>query len=171
MANLLVGPLYIDGVDRAVPRKFVGPPVNGTTGTFAGVAGIGDLIVDSVNAITYQNTGTVASPVWSLIQALSVQDTITAGTTQTQAGATQLTAAVSRVSVNATIGNGARLPVSFAGSEFIVINATTNALQVYGGGTDTINLVATATGVSIPAAKTAQFNCVTAGESHMFLSA
>jgi hypothetical protein len=102
----------------------------------------------------------------------SVQDNITAAATQTQAAATQLTAANSRVVTNAAAGNGVKLPLSVPGYELSVSNAhATNAVQVYGTAPDTINGVATATGVSIPATKSATFFCHTAGAWHMQLGA
>ncbi len=39
-----------------------GVPVSGTSGTLASVVGVGDLLVDTTNAVLYQNTGTSASP-------------------------------------------------------------------------------------------------------------
>jgi hypothetical protein len=78
-------------------------------------------------------------------------DGITSGTTQTQAGATQLSAEVNRITTNATAGNGVALPAATAaGLTILVINYTANALQVYGNSAnaDTINGIATATGVS-----------------------
>jgi hypothetical protein len=43
-----------------------GAPVDGTSGSFAGVAEKGALLLDTTNGTLYQNTGTKASPVWSL---------------------------------------------------------------------------------------------------------
>lgn len=42
-----------------------GVPSNGTSGTLANSAKPGDLLVDTTNAVTYQNTGTSASPTWT----------------------------------------------------------------------------------------------------------
>ena len=78
-------------------------------------------------------------------------DGVTAGATQTQAGATQLSSEVNRITTNATAGNGVALPAATAaGLTILVINYTANALQVYGNNTnaDTINGIATGTGVS-----------------------
>jgi hypothetical protein len=41
------------------------PVTNGTSGTYAGQAGPGAGLVDYANGIEYQNTGTLASPVWT----------------------------------------------------------------------------------------------------------
>jgi hypothetical protein len=89
---------------------------------------------------------------------------ITAGTTQTQAGATALTAQFNSVDTNATAGNGVSLPASSAGSYVVVTNNTTKTLQVYGTSPDTINGVATATGITLPAGATAIFVCYVAGK-------
>ncbi len=56
---------------------------------------------------------------------------ITAGTTQTQSGATALTAEVNEVSTCANAGDGVRLPVCVAGLKIVVINNGANALSVY----------------------------------------
>ncbi len=45
---------------------FSGAPTSGTSGTFAGQAGPGAMLIDYVNGNQYVNTGTLASPVWSL---------------------------------------------------------------------------------------------------------
>lgn len=42
-----------------------GAPTNGTSGTFAGLAQPGDLLVNTTTAALYQNTNTSASPTWS----------------------------------------------------------------------------------------------------------
>ena len=88
---------------------------------------------------------------------------VTAGTTQTQAGATPLTAVINVVSTNATAGNGVALPASAAGNFAIVVNATSKAIQVYGASPDTINGVATATGVPQQAMTIALYVCAAAG--------
>ncbi len=42
-----------------------GVPVDGTSGTFVGMAGKGSLLIDYTNGTLYQNTGTKASPTWT----------------------------------------------------------------------------------------------------------
>jgi hypothetical protein len=44
-----------------------GAPTNGTSGTFAGIAMKGALLVDTTNAILYINTNTQASPTWTKV--------------------------------------------------------------------------------------------------------
>lgn len=46
--------------------NIAGTPVNGTSGTLAGVAGPGSLLM-SANKTLYQNSNTKASPTWSVI--------------------------------------------------------------------------------------------------------
>lgn len=84
---------------------------------------------------------------------------ITAGTTRTQAGATQITADVSTVntstapSAGSMLGDGVALPLVGSGTDRVwLINNTANPIQVYAavpasGTADTINGVAGATGI------------------------
>lgn len=59
----------IPGSGLGAPLRNPGAPVNGVvgTGTYAGVAAVGGLLIDTTNAFLYQNTGTVASPVWTKV--------------------------------------------------------------------------------------------------------
>ena len=41
-----------------------GAPTSGTSGTYAGSAAPGDLLVDTTNGIVYKNINTAASPTW-----------------------------------------------------------------------------------------------------------
>lgn len=54
-----------------------GAPTSGTSGTFANVARKGWLLLDETNGALYQNTGTLASPTWTLIEATNVFTTLT----------------------------------------------------------------------------------------------
>ena len=70
----------------------------------------------------------------------SATDGITASTTQTLAGATQLTTEINRVTICATAGNAVKLPASAPGLDIIVINATSKPIQVFGySSSDIIN--------------------------------
>lgn len=93
----------------------------------------------------------------------SITNGITAATTQTQAAATALVRDFNRVSTVATAGNGVRLPASVAGKEIVVFNDTANAMQVYGASTDTIDGIATATGISQGAGAVTVYRCFVAG--------
>jgi hypothetical protein len=66
---VITGGNVIGGVRSSAigPYAFTGAPVNGTTGTLAGVAGPGAIAVqtDGAPPKAYVNTGTLASPTWS----------------------------------------------------------------------------------------------------------
>lgn len=83
---------------------------------------------------------------------------ITAGTTRTQAGATALVNEINRIdtatapSAGSILGDGVVLPAAAAGLDLLVWNNTAYPIQLYAAGSDTINGVAGATGISIPPA-------------------
>lgn len=91
------------------------------------------------------------------------QDNITANPGGGQAGAFQLTAQTNRITTVATAGDSIKLPASAPGLELMVINHGANPMQVYGSGTDTIDDVAAATGVSQMANSLVIYTCATAG--------
>lgn len=93
----------------------------------------------------------------------SAQDGITATPSGTQVTSYQLTCQTSRVSTVATAGDGVKLPPSQAGLEVMVINASTKAITVYGSSPDTIDGVATATGVSQMGQSVVIYVCAAAG--------
>lgn len=49
-----------------------GTPTSGTSGTFAGRADKGSLIIDYTNGLLYINTGTKASPTWAVVTPIVV---------------------------------------------------------------------------------------------------
>ena len=92
---------------------------------------------------------------------ISVKTGIVAHAGGGQTSATLLTAHINVISTVATAADSIKLPVSVAGMCIDASNSTAAALQVFGSGTDTINGVATATGVSVAAGKTGHW-CVSA---------
>ncbi len=63
---------------------------------------------------------------------ISATDSITSGTTQTQAGATALTSRFNRISTHGNVDDGVKLPAALAGKEVIILNDTATAdLQVW----------------------------------------
>lgn len=56
--------------DGAFVLTNAGAPTDGTSGTFAGFAGIGSLLLDTTNGVVYVNGGTKASPTWDNLQAI-----------------------------------------------------------------------------------------------------
>lgn len=105
------------------------------------------------NVITYPATGTykyeftthdagsaIAIIDNSTARTLTIADTITAGSTQTQGGATALTAGMNRVTISGTDGDGVKLPLASPGAEVVIINAdATETIQVWPNTSDTID--------------------------------
>lgn len=94
----------------------------------------------------------------------SVATGITAHAGGGQGSATALTAAINSIDTVATAADSVALPApTFVGQRVTVINTTATSMQVFGAGTDTINGVATATGVAQAAGKTADYIAITTG--------
>ncbi len=93
----------------------------------------------------------------------TAQDGLTAHAGGGQALALPLVREMNRLTVVATVGDSVALPPSAAGMGILVLNHGAQAAQVFGAGTDTINDVATATGVSQMASSLALYFCFTAG--------
>ena len=52
---------------RQRPYYNAGAPVDGTSGTFAGIADKGAILLDTTNGKAYINTNTQASPTWVVV--------------------------------------------------------------------------------------------------------
>jgi hypothetical protein len=103
---------------------------------------------------------------------VSSTDGLTAHVGGAQAAALALTTVINRVTTVGSAADSVKLPPSAPGLQITVINAAaTNSMQVFGSGTDTINGVATATGVALAAGKSATYYCTVAGVWHGILSA
>lgn len=99
------------------------------------------------------------------LQTLNYIDSLTAVGT-TQGAALALTNAINRVTTSTATSapfNGVSLPASSPGLQVEVINSSSNPIQAYGAGTDTINGIATATGISHGVGQIATYNCTTTG--------
>lgn len=100
------------------------------------------------------------------------EDNITAHSGGTQAAAYQLTKQINHVTTVAAANDSVALPPAVPGLEIQITNgAASNSMQVFGSGTDTINDVATATGVAQAAGKSAIYSCPVAGKWYRTLSA
>lgn len=91
---------------------------------------------------------------------------LTAHAGGTQAAALLLTSSFNTVTTVGTAADSVKLPLATAnniGYSVIIQNATSTSLQTYGSGTDTINAVATATGVAIAGNKFGYFVVTGAG--------
>lgn len=93
----------------------------------------------------------------------SAQDSIVAHAGGGQSSATQISAQTARVTTVATAGDSIKLPASAPGLELNIINAGANPMQVYGSGTDTIDGVAAATGVSQMVNSMCIYSCPSSG--------
>lgn len=90
----------------------------------------------------------------------SVSDNLTAHAGGGQANALPLTSAINRVATVGTAADSVALPLAAKGLSVTVANdAASNSMQVFGAGTDTIDSVATGTGVALAAGKRATFHC------------
>ncbi len=69
-----------------------------------------------------------------------------------------------RISICATAGDSALLPPAIRGRQIGIANDCVASAQLFGTGTDTIDAVATATGVPMGAGKRGDFVCVTTGQ-------
>lgn len=90
---------------------------------------------------------------------LSVTDSITAGTTQTQAGATALTTEFNRVTT-ATAGDGVKFPTASAGLICHIVNETAVSIEVYPNTSDTLNGGSANVSNSLGAKTRAIYECV-----------
>jgi len=99
----------------------------------------GSLDFHTVDLVTTGDAAVAGLTLTGLVKK-SVTDAITAGATQTQAGATALTTDINRVTVVATASDGVKLPTAVAGLEILIVNDdSTDALQVWPNTSDTID--------------------------------
>ncbi len=64
---VVLGGISQNGVESSASLHYSGTPTNGTSGTYAGIAGVGILLLDTTNGVLYQNKGTLASPTWAAL--------------------------------------------------------------------------------------------------------
>lgn len=93
----------------------------------------------------------------------AVADNVSAHAGGGQGAATALTAQINRITTVATAGDSVKLPASAVGLEIVAANNGANPMQVYGAGSDTINGVASATGVSQMPNSVVTYVCTTSG--------
>jgi len=106
----------------------------------------------------------------SIIQ--TAASAITAYSGGGKTNAVLLTAAINHVTAVANAADSVKLPPAVVGASIIVVNGdASNSMQVFGSGTDTINDVATGTGVAQAAGKSAIYSCPVAGKWYRNLSA
>lgn len=156
------------GLAATITLTKAGAPVSGTSGTGAGVANRGQLLLDTTTGIMYQNTGTQASPTWTIRfsstgEAQTVTSGITASATQTLAGATALTSKINVVSTSAASGNAVSLPALSPGQSVTVFNDGANPISVFpAAGTIAIDGGTAGAAVTLTNAKRCVYYCVSA---------
>ena len=98
-------------------------------------------MVNTLGGATSVGTGGI---VRAILPVMSLTATITAGTTQTQAGATALTKDVNEISVCANANDGVKLPTAVGGQQITIINNGAQTARVWpfsgddcGAGVDT----------------------------------
>jgi hypothetical protein len=116
----------------------------------------------SIPAISTTGTADFQGAVFALD---NIETGITAHAGGTQAAAYALTKVVSVVNTVGTAADSVKLPAPTKVGQIAIVvnNAATNSMQVFGSGTDTINGVATATGVAQAAGKTAVYVAASTG--------
>ena len=119
-----------------------------------------------LNAIPDKRVSVALTKVFAAILPDNSDAAITANSAGTQAGATKMNPNVSyhNVTTVAGSGHGVRLPPAKVGAVHFVKNSGANAMQVFGDGTDTIDSVATATGVSQASGDGQFFGCLVNGD-------
>ena len=119
-------------------------------GLIAGPLALNNYSEASLRALSSSGGSVTAS---GIATALGAEDTVTAFATGGQTNATALSSTVTnhRVSVVATAGDSVKLPAATAGQQHYLRNDGVAAMQVFGQATETINGVASATGISHPA--------------------
>lgn len=115
----------------------------------------------AIRGVTSSGSTTTAS----IATAESGEDSLTAFATGGQTSATALSATVTnhRVSTVATAGDSVKLPAATVGLRHYVRNDGVAAMQVFGQSTETINGVASATGISQAPGMGVWYICTTAG--------
>lgn len=110
-------------------------------------------------------SGSITGVTFDATDVYTVEDSLTAHAGGTQAAALQLSATKSyhRVTVCATAADSVKFAASAAGVKHFIRNDGAAAMQVFGAATETINSVASATGVSQAAGTGVWYVCTTAG--------
>lgn len=134
--------LIVAGSLRRAWRN-AGTPANGTSGTYAGIAEIGDMLIDTTNKRLFQNTGTQASPTWAQV--------VTCGDITTKSASAYLTIAESGMVIASADGIYLYLPtyVSNAGLYYLI-----KATDTFSAGVKIYTLAAQSTALDGAAVKT-----------------
>lgn len=123
------------------------------------------IIQQDLNTVPDKRASKALSRIFNRILPSATDTGITAHAGGTQAAALPLKADVSfhEVTVCATTADSVKLPAATVGQMHFVKNSGAASLQVFGSGTNTIDSVATATGVALPAGNGEWYICLVAG--------
>ena len=144
---------------RSVADSIIGTVSAALVGITAGIVTASKaLVVDASRNLANLNNLSLTG-----LLAESAMDNVIAHAGGGQASAFQLSSELTRVATVASVGDSVKLPASAPGLTIIVENAATNAMQVFGAGTDQINGLASALGVSQMGGSVVIFTCYTAG--------
>ncbi len=132
------------------------------------LTGTETLFVLPVNATTGQSSPITGQTTTGAIAALAalnetVSPAVTAHAGGGQTSATLLTSSFNNITVVANAADSVKLPASSVGTVITVSNQGANAAQIFGTSPDTINGVATGTGISIPVGAIFVFTCAVVG--------
>lgn len=131
--------------------RIVSDAISGATGNYHATLGT------TGTASSYSSPGSNAQTLTPVSLALTAH----AGGGQTNALA--LTSLYNEITTVGTAADSVKLPLAAVGLAIVVANAAaSNSMQVFGAGTDTINNVATGTGVAQAAGKSAVYYCTAA---------
>lgn len=119
--------------------------------------------IEVVGTATWDTPGAVSATLFNLT---GIETTLTAHAGGTQAAALALSATktIHHVTVCATNADSVKLPAATAGAVHFVKNSGAATLQVFGASTETIDDVASATGIAMLTGTGAWFVCVTTGK-------
>ena len=135
-----------------------GPPTNGTSGTFAGVASKGQILVDTTNAVLYMNINTQASPTWTVITPYNSSATLAAlGTGVTLGTAAPIVTQIATITAASGSTVGVALPVGVVGDIHYVFNPSAQTIKVFPQAADAIDGGSAGVAVSLSTAKRAMF--------------
>lgn len=171
--------------DRTLPIfENPGAPSNGTSGTFAGAAGPGHLLLDITNAVMYINTNTLASPTWTAFGTggtgayagtfsgayVNTVDAAVTAVGTTAANSYALVQPWTQVTTAASTAVGVTLPAALAGAiqRVSYASGTAASIKVWPTGTEQIDAGGAGTNQVITKLKTIDFICFVNGlwESH-----
>lgn len=105
-----------------------GAPTNGTSGTFAGQAGPGAILIDYTNAKLYQNTNTLASPTWTLFTSATSQIPLTALTTN---GAIAVASGSYVITKAGVLADTLAAPAASPGGDGVIISITSDTANAH----------------------------------------